>query len=72
MKFINNLTDDVIGERSQKKEVNENIDRNGTVQQFQEPVNAQDPVQQDVQRRSNGNNKYVADFNNQKDSKVAV
>jgi hypothetical protein len=45
---------------------------NGDVQQFQEPVNAQDPVQQDVQRRSNGNNKYVAEFNNQKDSKVAV
>jgi hypothetical protein len=71
MKFINNLTDDVIGERSQKKEVNENIYRNGTVQQFQEPVNAH-PAQQDVQRRSNGNDKYVADFNSQKDSKVAV
>ncbi len=52
--------------------MNENIDPNGDVQQFQEPVNAQDPVQQDVQRRSNGNNKYVVDFNNQKDSKVAV
>ncbi len=77
MKFIKNLTQRQKERCHRRKKPEERGEwkhwsPNGDVQQFQEPVNAQDPAQQDVQRRSNGNNRYVADFNGQKDSKVAV